>query len=101
MQPEREALDLKNYSIYGQSNLHILNVSLNLYFFLLIACISSSLDVQQHCLCSLCNLAGFKECAPTLVNKGAVGSIMRMTSVMKNDEVFKLGPRLAEAKSPF
>jgi hypothetical protein len=43
--------------------------------------------VQQHCLCSLCNLAGFKECAPTLVNKGAVGSIMRMTSVMKNDEV--------------
>ena len=28
-----------------------------------------------------------KECASALVNKGAVGSIMRMTSVMKNDEV--------------
>jgi len=32
-------------------------------------------------------LAGVKECASALVNKGAVGSIMRMTSVMKNDEV--------------
>jgi hypothetical protein len=45
------------------------------------------LDVQQHCLISLCNLAGVKECAPILVQKGAVASIMRMTSVMKNDQV--------------
>jgi hypothetical protein len=46
-----------------------------------------SLDVQQHCLCALCNFAGVKECAAIMVSQGAVAAIIKMCDAMKNEEL--------------
>ena len=58
--------------------------------------ITHSLDVQQHCLCALCNFAGVKDCAASMVSQGAVAAIMKLCDAMKNEE---LNRRCAESLS--